>query len=74
MSRLLIAASGTGGHIFPALAVAYALPKSWRIDWLGVNNRLESKLIQREFDLHTIHLEGLQNNIFKRLTNAKIGV
>ena len=32
----LIMAGGTGGHIFPGLAVAEALrDKGWRVHWLG---------------------------------------
>ena len=32
----LIMAGGTGGHIFPGLAVAQALrDKGWRVHWLG---------------------------------------
>ena len=43
--NLLIAASGTGGHIFPALAVSKKVEKNWNIHWLGVQERLDSKFV-----------------------------
>lgn len=64
--KLLIAASGTGGHLFPAIALAEELAKSaidspsYDIEWLGVPNRLETQLVPQQYPLHTIDVEGFQ--------------
>jgi UDP-N-acetylglucosamine--N-acetylmuramyl-(pentapeptide) pyrophosphoryl-undecaprenol N-acetylglucosamine transferase len=57
--RLLIAASGTGGHLFPAIALAQKLP-NYEIEWLGVPNRLETQLVPGQYPLNTIAVEGFQ--------------
>lgn len=57
--KLLIAASGTGGHLFPAIATAQQLI-DYDIEWLGVPDRLETQLIPGLYPLHTVRMGGAQ--------------
>tara|TARA_B100000073_G_C23644483_1_gene538015 strand:- start:14 stop:1108 length:1095 start_codon:yes stop_codon:yes gene_type:complete len=56
-NNLLIAASGTGGHIFPALAVANQIDKNWNISWLGIRKRCEIQLVPAKYNLITLGIE-----------------
>ena len=62
----LVMAGGTGGHIFPGLAVAQALIEAgWRVHWMGAPNSMESQLVPpRGFAFETVEFGGVRGKGF----------
>ncbi len=60
--KILIMAGGTGGHVFPALAIVNALKKyNITLHWLGTNHGIENQLVPKyNITLHTVSAVGLR--------------
>ena len=66
---IIIMAGGTGGHIFPALAVAHALQnEGYPVSWLGTQAGMEAKILAKhpEIPLDFIQIQNLRGKGLKR--------
>ena len=66
---ILIMAGGTGGHIFPALAVADILrAQGWRVTWLGAPNSMEAELVPKHgYTMAWVRFSGVRGKGLLRL-------
>jgi len=73
--RVVITAGGTGGHIYPALAIADKIkskePKS-EILYIGTHNRMEKEIVpERGYRYESIKVYGFgKNMIFRNIINV----
>ncbi|WP_394778011.1 undecaprenyldiphospho-muramoylpentapeptide beta-N-acetylglucosaminyltransferase [Undibacterium sp.] len=60
--KLLIMAAGTGGHIFPGLAIAETMKaRGWQVSWLGTSKGMEGQIVPRHgVAMDTINFSGLR--------------
>ena len=62
MKRLMVMAAGTGGHIFPGLAIAETMKaRGWEVSWLGTERGMERELVPRHgVAMDTIDFSGMR--------------
>lgn len=64
--KVLISGGGTGGHIYPALAIAGMLRERYNaeVEYVGTKRGLETKLVPREgYKLHTVKVKGFSRSL-----------
>lgn len=75
---IIIAGGGTGGHLFPGVAIAEELLKrnpDNRVLFIGTNRGLEKKILgQLGFELKTIDVEGLKGRGILKVVNSLLKI
>ncbi|MTD41021.1 undecaprenyldiphospho-muramoylpentapeptide beta-N-acetylglucosaminyltransferase [Erwinia sp. CPCC 100877] len=74
--RLMVMAGGTGGHVFPGLAVAHHLSsQGWEVRWLGTADRMEADLVPKHgIEIDFIRISGLRGKGLKAQLLAPVRI
>jgi UDP-N-acetylglucosamine--N-acetylmuramyl-(pentapeptide) pyrophosphoryl-undecaprenol N-acetylglucosamine transferase len=72
LKKILIMAGGTGGHVFPGLAVANRMREAGvEVHWLGTAEKLEAQVVpEAGFPIHFISITGVRGKGIKDLLLA----
>jgi len=80
--HLMIMAAGTGGHIFPGLAIAKIMQeRGWTVSWLGTSHGMEGEIVaQHGIEMDVLHFAGMRgkgvlhaiSGFFKLLKSFKL--
>ncbi|MEP4147312.1 MAG: undecaprenyldiphospho-muramoylpentapeptide beta-N-acetylglucosaminyltransferase [Halioglobus sp.] len=64
--RVLVMAGGTGGHVYPALAVATELrERGYQVEWVGTRRGLEHRVVPAAgFPIHYLSVRGVRGKGF----------
>ncbi|CDG85082.1 undecaprenyldiphospho-muramoylpentapeptide beta-N-acetylglucosaminyltransferase [Janthinobacterium agaricidamnosum] len=60
--RLMIMAAGTGGHIFPGLAIGQTMrARGWQVSWLGTSHGMEQELVPKHgIEMDAVEFSGMR--------------
>jgi UDP-N-acetylglucosamine--N-acetylmuramyl-(pentapeptide) pyrophosphoryl-undecaprenol N-acetylglucosamine transferase len=72
--KIMVMAGGTGGHVFPALAVAHELrARGHEVVWMGAPDSFEARtVVPQGFEIETIPVRGLRGKGLRALLGAPL--